>query len=302
MLGKSSEWITDSLVSLGIKLRINKFILGLVVLGLATSAPELLVAVNAIATKVLTLSLGNVLGASFVLLTLVAGLSILLNKQINIFRAISFKELLIVDIVIAMPAILILDGMLSRIDGITLIVVYGSYLGYMITRKNIVNNTVGLISNNRGKNAAEHIGFLIFGLLIMILAAKYAVDVGVKVALDLGISPLIVGLLAFSVGTNLPELAIAFETRKSYKKYILFGDLLGSSAANSLVIGLVAFFQPFAVSNMSAIYLITLFLVGGLAAFNITALTQSKMIRQEGILLIGIYVLFVVAAVLLNIL
>ncbi len=293
--------MTDSLVGLGVKLKINKFVMGLVVLGIATSASEFLVAINAIAMKIPALSLGNVLGASFVLLTLVAGLAVFLNKQVNIFRAISFKELMILNVVILLPALLVLDGMLSRIDGMILIAAYGLYIFYIISKKNFVNNASGLI-NGAGKNSSELIGFLILGLLVMTVAAKYAVDIGTEVAFGLGIHPLVVGIFAFSIGTNLPELAITFKTRKTSKKYLLFGDLLGSSAANSLVIGLVAFFQPIQAVDMSFIYLMVLFLAGGLLAFNIVALTQKKMVREEGILLMGVYALFIVSAILLKLL
>jgi cation:H+ antiporter len=302
VLGRSSEWVTDALVGLGIKLKINKFLMGLVVLGLATSASEFLVAMNAIATKVPALSLGNVLGASFMLLTLIAGLSIFLNRQINIFRAISVRELMILNTVILLPAILVLDGMLSRIDGLILIAAYAGYIIYIITGKNLLGNATASLANGTGKRPLELVGFLILGLLVMTVTAKYAVDIGTEIAFGLGIPPLVLGLVAFSVGTNLPELVIAFETRRSYKKYILFGDLLGSAAANSLVIGLVVFFQPISIVDMSFIYLMALFLAGGVLAFNITALTQKKLIREEGFLLMGVYVLFIVSAVLLNLL
>jgi len=302
VLGKSSEWVTDSLVGLGIRLKVNKFLMGFVVLGLATTAPEFLVAINAIMTKVPALSLGNILGASFVLLTLVAGLSILLSRQINIFRAISVRELLILNVVILLPAALVLDGMLSRTDGIILIAAYVGYIIYIITKKNILNNaTMSLINGKEGR-PGKLIGFLVLGLVVMTMAAKYAVDIGTEIAFGFGIPPLVIGLIAFSIGTNLPELVIAFETRASYKKYILFGDLLGSSAANSLIIGLVAFFQPIQAIDMSFIYLMAAFLAGGVLAFNITALTQKKLVREEGFLLIGVYVLFLASAVLLNLL
>jgi cation:H+ antiporter len=302
VLGKSSEWVTDSLVGLGVRLKINKFLMGFVVLGLATTAPEFLVAINAIAMKVPVLSLGNILGASFVLLTLIAGLSLLLSKQINIFRAVSVKELMALNVIILLPAALILDGMLSRTDGIILIAAYVAYIIYIITKKNMLGNaTMGLL-NGKGKSSGELIGFLILGLIVMTMAAKYAVDIGTEIAFGFGIPPLVVGLILFSIGTNLPELTIAFEAKASYKKYILFGDLLGSSAANSLIIGLVAFFQPIQALDMSFIYLMAAFLAGGVLAFNIAALTQRKLVKEEGFLLIGVYILFIVSVVLLNLL
>ncbi len=300
VLGKSSSWVTNSLSGLGAKMRINKFLMGLVVLGIATSASEFLVAISAIMTKVPALSLGNVLGASFVLLTLIAGISIFISKQVNIFKAISFKELLILNTVILLPAALVLDGTLSRTDGIILILAFAMYIFYMVTRKNMLNSASNSLIKNGRKKSWEMIGFLILGLLVMMVAAKYAVDIGTEIAFNLGISPLVIGILLFSIATNLPELAIALNAGKSQKKYILFGDLLGSSAANSLVIGFVAFFQPIQVTNMSFIYLIALFLAGGVLAFNITALTQNKLVREEGFLLMGIYFLFVAAAIFLN--
>jgi len=300
VLGKSSSWVTNSLSGLGAKMRINKFLMGLVVLGIATSASEFLVAINAIATKVPALSLGNVLGASFVLLTLIAGFSVFISKQVNIFKAISFKELLILNTVILLPAALVLDGTLTRTDGMILILAFAVYISYMVTRKKIFSNASNGLIKNRGKNSWEMVGFLILGLLVMTVAAKYAVDIGTELAFGLGISPLVVGILLFSIGTNLPELVIALEVGKSQRRYILFGDLLGSSAANSLVIGLVAFFQPIQVTNMSFIYLMALFLAGGVLAFNIMALTKNKLVREEGFLLMGIYFLFVAAAIFLN--
>lgn len=299
ILGHSSRWVVDALVGLGIRLRISKFIIGFVILGLATSASEFFVAMNALINKVPTLSLGNILGASLVLLSLIAGLAVIFNKQINIFKAITFKELLFLNGVIFLPGVLVLNGVLSRLDGLILIAVYGLYIGYIITKKAFTTLPDGL--HEKGQKTSELIGFLIFGLLVLTIAAKYAVDIGADLAFDFGIPPLAVGLLIFSIGTNLPELFIAFETRRS-GKYLLFGNLLGSSAANSMIIGLVAFFQPIRVTNLAAINLTVLFLAGTLLALNVTALTQKKITRPEGALLIGIYIVFITASIILNLL
>src|SRR3989344_7956519 len=128
-LGKSAEYLVTPVTRLGFILRLSQFITGFILLGITTSIPEISVAVNSIANSTPELSLGNLLGANIVLMTLVAGLTAIVAHGIILKH--EFRQPLRIAqiaILIFSPIIVLIDSHLSRLDGLFLLGLYAGYL------------------------------------------------------------------------------------------------------------------------------------------------------------------------------
>lgn len=296
VLGWAARTTVNALAYIGSRLQVGSFVIGFIVLGLATSTPEFLVGLNSVIDNIPTLSLGNLLGASFVLLTLVTGLSAVMRSSIYVLRSISKLEVILLGIVMLLPVVFAIDGTLSRMDGGVLVAVFFGYLCMMVVHGAHLSahDTLRTLADNRVE-VVRSIGMLIVSLVALVLSSHYAVDIAEQVVRDANIAPFFVGLLLFSVGTNLPELVLAYQSRKESGEDYAFGDVLGSAAANSLIVGIVALFRPIVVSSHAALYLISFFLLVALIAFTVFSFSGRVLTKREGYFMISLYVLFVLS-------
>jgi len=112
VLAYSAGWVIRALVEIGRRFRISEFVLGFVVIGLATSLPELSVAINSIVNQSPGLAIGNLVGASLVLLSLIVGLAAVLQRGILLGHALRSRDLLIGSALIAAPIFMLINGVI----------------------------------------------------------------------------------------------------------------------------------------------------------------------------------------------
>lgn len=302
ILGHSAGWVIDSLLRLGIKLRLSSFIIGFVVLGMATSIPEFVLGINSVINKIPALSVGNILGASIVLLSLTAGLSVILNKKICVLCSLEKKELFFLNGVVILPFLLLIDGILSRTDALFLIAFFVIFVFFVFLKNHRPKYNITLRTPKDRKEVKEVLGFLILGLIVLLLSSKYIVDISQNILQLLSISPLIIGISIFAIGTNLPEFILVYKSMKGGdRKNLVFGDILGSAAANSLVLGLIAFLNPIVIKDIKNLFIGGIFLALTLLLFNIFAISGRYITRREGFGLIAIYIIFILTVIGLNI-
>ncbi len=289
-IGIVARVLVRSVGRLGRAIRLNEFILGFIVLGIATSFPEMTVGINAIAEGVPTLSFGNLVSGTIILLSLVAGLNAILNREIRIKGNLRLGTLAVSSLVILLPSLLVLDASLSRIDAAL------CFSAYVI-------HIIWLIRQNRGRDRIKDeappkklsslgAAFLFLGSLgLLILFARALVNVATVLASNLSLPPLVVGLLILGVGTNLPELTLTLTARRNNRS-IVFGDVLGSATANTLLIGLLGLISPMVFSARLPLYtsFATLLLV--VATLFLSSRSERKLSRQEGFVLVALYALF----------
>ncbi|MEX2052763.1 MAG: hypothetical protein WD898_00885 [Candidatus Paceibacterota bacterium] len=293
LLGQAALSVVDSLVVISARLRLSSFIVGFFVLGMATSMPELLVGVNSVIENVPSLSLGHLMGASIVLLSLMTGIYAFLNKEVKTARSFKPSELVIINILILLPFVFAVDGKLSQVDGLIIMATFFGYLWFKFRQKN--NNEEYRVED--GITTKSAVGSLIIGILLIVLFSRFIVNIAGDIIAGLGWSPLLFGILILSIGTNLPELAITYTTRRRPRKYFAFGNILGSAAANSLVAGIVVFFQPITILDPKAFFVGGVFLVASVLMFDFSALSNRELTRKEGILMLVIYAVFLVTMI-----
>lgn len=296
-LGAMARILIRAMAEIGTRHRWPRFIVGFVILGMLTSAPEFFVALQSAREGIPTLSLGNLLGASFVLLTLISGLAAVLYRGITLRRTLGFRNLMLVSLVILMPAILALDGRLTRADGATLILAFILYL-FAITRWNSNHATEEAAPPLTRKTGTAWLaaGGSIVGLLVAsALTVKVAKLIMTEfIAADFAIFPLIFGIVVLSIGTNIPELTLTIRTRLRGHRNIVLGDLVGSAATNTLIVGLLALTAPHAITDKEGIFIVAIFLAVALVAYNLFMRTKGRLSQAEGVAMLALYVIFLI--------
>ncbi|MFH1866630.1 MAG: hypothetical protein ABIJ81_00915 [Patescibacteria group bacterium] len=290
VLGYSAGWVIRSLVELGRRFNISEFVLGFVVIGIATSLPELSVGVNSIIKGTPGLSLGNLLGASLVLLSLIVGLAAVLQRGIFLGHSLRSRDLVVGSALIAAPIFMLVDGRFSPLEGWFLIFLYASYLLYLYFNR--VEVALRTLDEKRFSLTHLLVGG-IFGLIGLVVASHYIVNLSLEIAQVFQIKPLIVGVLILGIGTNLPEIALVLRARRTGAQKLVLGDLLGSAAANTLIIGIVGIGTGVVFTDQITVLIAGLFLFTLILLFNIFIRTKAVLSVVEGVILLLIYLIFV---------
>jgi cation:H+ antiporter len=281
------------------------FIISALFLALATSLPELFVAITSGLDEVPSLSVGNVIGANIANLGLVVGLATFFAGKIVMHQRFVKKEITIAFIAGLLPLfLLIIDGELDRVDGLIMIIAYLAYalsffrqkfaqISEEVKESHFNYKTFTILSYIDSKKSKEIARFFI-GIILMLFASNYIVEIATQLAVSFNIPLFLVGLVLVSIGTTLPELAFSIRSIKDGQPTMFLGNILGSIITNStLVIGVAVFLSPLTQVVVSK-YLIaggTFILTYGLFWYFIRSkLTLEK---WEGFVLLLIYAIFV---------
>ena len=291
VLGKSANLVVKNLIRIANLLRLSTFIVSFVVLGIATSTPEIFVGINSIGEKTPQLSLGNVIGASIVLLTLITGATALITGKVILDAAFTKKNLVIMNFVILMPVFLIYDGRISKFDSLLMLLAYGIYVISVYRERHILSHPIA--NHNHKSHIGKNIIILILGFIGLAYASRFAVHSAVNIASILKIPILILGILLFSLGTNLPEFIITFTSIRKGQKTIALGNVMGSAATNTLVIAAISFLQPFEILDFTTFIVSVFFLATTVISFSLFIKSKNEISRIEGVFLLSIYFFFV---------
>ncbi len=273
--------------SLAQKFGFTSFTMGFLLLGVFTSTPEIFVAIQATADGIPQLSVGNLLGGSVLLLSFVMGVTAILLGGVVLDHHLSIRELWAMMGVIAAPIAVLWDGRLTRTEGLFLVVIYGLH-AFLLNRdgKKKKRERGGL------EGLGGHLVILAAGVVVMFISSRFIVAMAEAIMGTLSIAPLIFGLFFLSFGTNLPEFALAFESIRHRRREIAFGDFLGSSAANTLILGILGIIAPF--TGGTAGLFGALVLLGSVCIYFLWAISSGREItRKEGVGLLVFYLLFV---------
>lgn len=299
VIAKSADLIVTTAVNLAHRLRVSEFSIGFFVLGLATTTPELFVGLNAALNGQPQLSLGNLIGASIVLLSLIIGLNAVISGEVLFIKTFSKRDMWFTSFVILAPTFLLIDGVLTRSDGLLLIILYGLF--YVVINKEQtfmehLKYTFSQPHNHMGKMLST----LGLGILGLFISSKIIVESAEFIAASLALPLVVIGLLLLSLGTNLPELTVLFTTIRREHKQIGIGDFLGSAVANTAVLGLVAVLHPIILETPLKVFLSLGMLVLTLITFNAFFAIDKKINRLEGFSLVALYAFFLFAELFLK--
>ena len=228
-------------------------LIGMVVVGFGTSAPEMVVSALSATQGNPGLALGNAYGSNITNIALILGITALISP-IAVHSQVMRKELPILAAVTALAAWQVWDGKLTFVDALVLLGVFFLLLAWSIrqgmTQKNDALGTeVAEEMSHRSMPLRNAVLWLIAGLLLLIVSSRILVWGAVELALGFGVSDLIIGLTIVAVGTSLPELASSVIAARKGEHDIALGNILGSNLFNTLaVVGIAGTISPMAVA------------------------------------------------------
>lgn len=297
-ISKSAGFVLYAVERLAKRFRISDFTLGFFVLGILTSTPELFVAINSSLNNIPQLSFGNLMGGIIVLLTLVIGSTAVLTGKISFKDTFSQKELLLTGFLLISPVFLIADGIASRFDGLLLISFYLVFFLIMNKKETFLEKVKDKLTEKPIDNIKLFLK-LILGIAGLVIFSKIIVNSALVFSQSLNIAPFVVGFLLLSIGTNLPELSLAALSKGDHQK-LAIGDFLGSAAANIPLLGFLALISPFEITNGLKLYMGFATFLLTIVAFSSFARSKRTINREEGLILLSIYALFLIIEVILS--
>ncbi|KPQ03055.1 calcium/sodium antiporter [Marinobacter sp. HL-58] len=275
-------------------------LIGMVIIGFGTSAPELAVSAMAALDGNPGLALGNAYGSNITNIAVIVGLTAVI-APIAVHSQVIRKELPLLLVLTAIAGYQLIDGVLTRLDGWVLLAVFAAVMGWSIYQ-GIQGKDDALISGADAELAAHPMPlnraviWLVIGLVLLLVSSRMLVWGAVFIAQSLGVSDLIIGLTIVAIGTSLPELASALAAVKKKEHDLILGNILGSGIFNTLaVVGLAATIEPLAVDK-EVLYrdwtLMTALTIGLLVmSFGFTG--KSRTIgRPDGVILLLVYVCY----------
>ncbi|MCL1869829.1 MAG: calcium/sodium antiporter [Promicromonosporaceae bacterium] len=294
-------------------LGISPLIIGLTIVSIGTSAPELAVGIDAMRRDAGSLVLGNIAGTNMVNLLLILGLSaairpIALQKQT--FR-LDLPAMVVSSILLL---VLSLDGSLSTWDGALLLGVAIVYTGILLWTARREASAEGLAKHvdesadepprppRRPRQVALYLGLTVVGIAVVVLGADWLVSAAVDIAGHFGVSDTLIGLTVVAIGTSLPELATTITATIRGARSIAVGNLIGSSTYNlTFILGTSLLFGPSQVGVDQQLISLDLPLMIGAALLCIPVFLSGRRIaRVEGLAFVGAYAAYMTSLVALR--
>ena len=242
--------LLKSAVSISMKFGIPRLLIGMTVVSLATSAPELIVSIKSAIKGSPDLAISNVLGSNIANLGLVLGITIMFSP-INISKSVYKKEWPIMMFSALYFLVVILDGVITKIEG-------GILVCFLIIT---IISLIKLRDKNEVEDQLENedsiiksIIILFFGGLFLFYGSEWFIDGAIQLANSFGISERIIGITVVSVGTSIPELVTSLVAVFNKEKSISLGNLLGSNIFNVFaVLGITSLVTPLSVLDQNII-------------------------------------------------
>ena len=287
LLIKGADLFVDGSSSIAGILKIPSVIIGLTIVAMGTSAPEAAVSINAGLAGNSDISLGNIVGSNIFNLLIVIGACAV------IFPAKSDEDILKRDLwwnigVSALLLVTILDGTLSRFEGLIFLAIFIFYLGLMV-RSALKNRVIG--DHMEVMPLWKSLLFVAIGLGAVVWGGDLVVDNASMIAKAWGMSDTLVGLTIVAVGTSLPELATSITASKKGDSGIALGNAVGSCLFNILfILGMASALTP--INAVPELIIDTAILIAVTILILIVAKTDKKTNRVEGILCVAAYIAY----------
>ncbi len=244
--------LLKSAVSISLKFGIPKILIGMTVVSLATSAPELIVSIKSALIGSTDLAISNVVGSNIANIGLVLGLTVFFSP-INISKIIYKTDWPIMMFSALYFLIIILDGKINIYEGGTLIIFLIMSIAFLIKHQEKGQEDLN-IKTHSIDSLSKSIIFLFVGGICLYLGSEWFITGAINMASYFGISERVIGITVVSVGTSLPELVTSLVAVIKKEKSISIGNLLGSNIFNVFaVLGITSIITPLIVNDLNII-------------------------------------------------
>lgn len=285
-------------------LRLSEYVISFALIAFATSLPELSIGINSALSGIPELSFGDIIGTNIVNFCLILGTVAVVGKNIELKDYTHFKSNRIFQMIaILAPLLLILDGTLSRVDGVILLLLFAwnlirlfdiddKVLGRKVLRPHLSEHVHEQVST--WKNFLKHFFLLAVGAMLLLASTLFIVRAVEDISITLGVSGALIGVLVIAVATSLPDFIVGLRSVKKHKSGMALGDVLGAATINStLTLGVVALISPITLQNSGFIWIGIVFTTAALLLIFYFLKSKHSISRSEGYFLLGLYIFFV---------
>lgn len=291
------RWLTDGAIGISSFFNISPLIVGLTVVSIATSMPEMFTCLTAIQESA-DLALGSIIGSNIANIGLILGISALIAPLASDIRLIR-KELPFLIFLTFLFVLFALGGF-GRIEGIILVSIAFAYIVWVVrnslkeSSNNYLDEDLSFKSASRS-NLMFALIWIILGTIFLSLGAQCLVSSAQQLALRIGVSEVFVGFSVVALGTSLPELAASVSASFAKKNSLCIGNVIGSNLFNlALIGGTSACFYPFPVSSSFFWVEFPLLIFSTILLFFFLRKTDSLIGMKRGVVLITLYLLVIV--------
>lgn len=246
----SADRFVEGAASTARHFAVPPLLIGMVIVGFGTSAPEMVVSALAASQGNPGIALGNAYGSNITNIALILGVTALMSP-IAVHSAVLRKELPLLTLITALAVWLLWDGEVSRVDALVHLGVFGALMAWTIIRGMQKRaDALGVELEEELELREMALGrallWLIVGLVLLVVSSRFLVWGAVEIARGMGVSDLIIGLTVVAIGTSLPELASSIAAARKGENDIALGNVLGSNLFNTLaVVGIAGAISPF---------------------------------------------------------
>jgi cation:H+ antiporter len=266
-----ADLIVEESERIALHYRINEFIIGATLVALGTSLPEMAASISASLNDKSEIAVANVIGSNILNIALVLATVFIISKSFVTKRDFFAKDSSWLLFPALVFILMVLDGHISRFDGILLLVLMLAYILFLLDN---ADDAEALEIEDEIKkepfNWKSTLPFLLLGFLFVIFGADYAISSASSIAQSFGVSEWIIGIVMISLGTSLPELVVSISAALKGKVEMSIGNIIGSNMANTtIVLGAAALASPinfelshylFDITTMLALTLMLIFI------------------------------------------
>lgn len=296
LLTWSADKFIDGAAAVAQLLGMSPLLVGILIVGFGTSAPEMLVSAIAALQGEPDLALGNALGSNIANIGLIVGITAIL-APITVHSRVVSQEMPLMLVATGLGVLALTNDWLGRGDALLLLGGLAAYIGFGVWQS-IRSPHDSLADEANDSISHEQNGWkatlaLVFGLLVLLASSRLLVWSATEIAMALGISELIIGLTVVALGTSLPELAASIASVRKQQHDMAVGNVIGSNVFNILgVVGIAGLIHPSAVAAdaLGRDALVMVLLSGALAVLCYRAVGRGAIQRWHGALLVAAYV------------
>ena len=301
LLIKGADILVEGASSLAKRLKVSDLVIGLTIVALGTSAPELAVNISASYKGQTGIAISNVLGSNIANILLILGVSSIIRnvtvKENTVWKEIPFS--LLAAIIVFLQANDVFFGagtknQISRNDGLEMLAFFIIFLYYIFSiakEENIFEDEIPKLQLSLGKS----IIYIIIGLILLPLGSDWVVNGAVRVAKFFGISEAYIGLTIVAIGTSLPEMATSIVAAYKKNSGISIGNVVGSNIFNVfLILGISSVIRPLEFSTKNNVDVVMTVLASLILFFSLFVGKKHEVERSQGILFLLIYIIYLI--------
>ncbi len=295
VLWSSSDLVLEGVTYLAAKVKLADFWVSFFVLGMAMSAPEISVGINSVVDQLPEVYTGNLLGSTMAIFLMVIPVMAILGNGVTLIGKLQNRKILACFGLISIPFLLMVDNKLNIWEGLVCVMGYialGIYFGKGAKEEKVVNsfNRIKL----RLKPWFPEMVKFVFGVSLILFSGNVLLDSISFLVKSSGKSFYVLSFFLLSIGTTAPELMLVIKSLISKRREVAFGGYLGSAVANSMLFGLFSVAVGGFLTEQG-IYFAVLggSFVLGMILFYLFSKSKDELSRQEGLALIGIYIVIV---------